>query len=153
MAARSKTTVEDLANLEDLTIIWVDEYSQDLNAQRRLRSIINCLKVFTHIDSFLDYIQSVPNEHLYVVVSGALSAQVIPVVQNLSQVLHAYVFCPNNEKHPSISSRFACYNQESLYQQLSHDVNHFYATHSIPISLSQKSLRDLTHDAGDFFWF
>ncbi|CAF2405286.1 unnamed protein product [Rotaria sp. Silwood2] len=138
MADSSKLTGKDQTNLEELTVIWVDEYSQDLTTRTRLRCIINFLKVFTHIGSCIDYIQSVPNEHLFVIVSGQLSSQIIPVIQDLPQVLHVGTFC----------------DQESLYEKLSNDVNHYYATHSIPMScLSERSLRDLTKDAGDFFWF
>ncbi|CAF4611518.1 unnamed protein product [Rotaria sp. Silwood1] len=94
MTTSSNSTGKDQANLEDLTVIWVDEYSQDLNTRARLRCIINFLKVFTHIDNCIDYIQSVPNEHLFVIVSGQLSSQVIPVIQDLPQVLH--VEMPDN---------------------------------------------------------
>ncbi|CAF3405344.1 unnamed protein product [Rotaria sp. Silwood1] len=154
MTTSSNSTGKDQANLEDLTVIWVDEYSQDLNTRARLRCIINFLKVFTHIDNCIDYIQSVPNEHLFVIVSGQLSSQVIPVIQDLPQVLHVYVFCRNADKYLSIQSSGTFCDQESLYEQLSKDVNHFYATHAISMScLAERNLRDLTQNAGDFFWF
>jgi hypothetical protein len=63
-------------NLEDLIVIWLDEDSQSFNTQTRLRCIINFLKIFTDIDRCLEYIQSVSNEYLFIIISGQLSVRV-----------------------------------------------------------------------------
>ncbi|UJR18525.1 hypothetical protein I4U23_005431 [Adineta vaga] len=59
-------------NLEDLTVIWLDENSQDINTKTRLRCIINFLKIFTELNLCLKYIQSIPNENIFIIVSGQL---------------------------------------------------------------------------------
>jgi len=141
-------------NLEDLTVIWLDEHSQDLSSKMRLRCIINFLKIFTDLDHCLQYIQSIPNERIFVIVSGQLSSSLIPLIQDSPQILHIYIFCQHSEKYSALKSSGIFTNQELLYNQLSKDVNHFYATHSTTISfLTEKSLRDLTKETGAFFWF
>jgi hypothetical protein len=141
-------------NLEDLTVIWLDEHSQDLNTKMRLRCIINFLKIFTELEPCLKYIQSIPNEDIFIIVSGQLSFSLIPLIQDLPQILHIYIFCQHPEKYSSLKSSGIFTDQELLYNQLSKDVNHFYATHSTTIAfLTEKSLRDLTKETGAFFWF
>lgn len=141
-------------NLEDLTVIWLDEHSQNMDTKTRLRCFINFLKTFTELDSCLQYIQSIPDEHIFVIVSGQLSSSLILSIQELPQILHIYIFCQHSEKYSSLKSSGIFTDQESLYHQLSKDVNHFYATRSTTISyLTEKSLRDLTKEIGEFFWF
>ncbi|CAF0817049.1 unnamed protein product [Adineta steineri] len=154
MADKLFSIEKDKVNLEDLTIIWLDKHSQDLNTKTRLRCIINFLKIFTDLHPCLEYIQSIPNEWIFIIVSGELSFEFIPLIQNLPQVLHIYIFCQYPERYSSLKSSGIFNNQEFLYSQLSKDVNYFYATHSTSTSfLPEKSLRDLTKDTGAFFWF
>lgn len=141
-------------NLEDLTVIWLDEYSHDIDTKARLRCIINFLKIFTELKLCLDYIQSIPNENIFIIVSGRLSSELIPLIQNLPQILHIYIFCQDSEKYSSLKAHGIFTNQQSLYNQLSKDANEFYATHSTVISfVTEKCLRDLTKETGTFFWF
>ncbi|CAF3868551.1 unnamed protein product, partial [Adineta steineri] len=154
MADKLFSIEKDKVNLEDLTIIWLDKHSQDLNTKTRLRCIINFLRIFTDLHLCLEYIQSIPNEWIFIIVSGELSFEFIPLIQNLPQVLHIYIFCQYPERYSSLKSSGIFNNQEFLYSQLSKDVNYFYATHSTAASfLPEKSLRDLTKDTGAFFWF
>ncbi|CAF1025176.1 unnamed protein product [Adineta steineri] len=141
-------------NLEDLTVVWLDKNAQDLNTKTRLRCIINFLKIFNNISSCLDYIRARPNENIFLIVSGQLSSLLFPFIENLSQILHVYIFCQNSEKYLLLKSSGVFTNQELLYDQLSKDANQFYATHSITISYpTEKSLRDLAKETGTFFWF
>ncbi|CAF0754654.1 unnamed protein product [Adineta steineri] len=154
MADKLFSIEKDKVNLEDLTIIWLDKHSQDLNTKTRLRCIINFLKIFTDLHLCFEYIQSIPNEWIFIIASGELSFEFIPLIQNLPQVLHMYIFCQYPERYSSLKSSGIFNNQELLYSQLSKDVNYFYATHSTSTSfLPEKSLRDLTKDTGAFFWF
>lgn len=62
--------------------------------------------------------------------------------------------CQGSEKYLSLKSSGVFTDQELLYKQFSKDVNHFYTTHSITISFfTEKSLRDLTKEMGEVFWF
>jgi hypothetical protein len=154
MADKLFSIEKDKGNLEDLTIVWLDEHSQDLNTKTRLRCIINFLKIFTELKSCLDYIQSISNERIFIIVSGQLSSILIPLIQDLPQILHIYIFCQQPENYSSFKSSGVFTDQELLYNQLSKDVNHFYITHSLTTSfLTEKSLRDLTKETGAFFWF
>lgn len=141
-------------NLEDLTVIWLDEHSQDRHTKARLRCIINFLKIFTELNLCLDYINSIHNEHIFLIVSGRLSSQLIPLVQDRSQIVHIYIFCQDSDRYSSLQVRGIFIDQELLYNQLSKDANQFYATHSTVISFAtEKSLRDLTKETGTFLWF
>ena len=145
---------EKRKNLEDLAVVWLDKESHDLKARTRLRCIINFLKIFTGLADCLDYIRSVPEEHLFVIVSGQLSSSLIPSVRDLPQVLHVYVFCQHPERYLPLPSGRVFASEEVLYQQLSKDVNHFYATHATVLSgPAEKSVRDLGEKKGQFFWF
>ncbi|UJR38858.1 hypothetical protein I4U23_031526 [Adineta vaga] len=121
-------------NLEDLTIILLDQTSNDLNTKTRIRCIINFLKIFTDINICLDYIHSIPNENIFIIVSGRLSSILISLIEDLPQILHVYIFCYDIQKYSSL---------KSIIQML----NNFMQLIRTKISYTtEKCLRNLTNE-------
>ncbi|CAF1633973.1 unnamed protein product, partial [Didymodactylos carnosus] len=90
-------------NLEDLTVIWLDENinktNDCLDTKTRLRYVINYLKTFIDPDECIDYITSISNERVFLIISGSFGENIIPLISDLKQILSIYIFCSNKFKY------------------------------------------------------
>jgi hypothetical protein len=149
--------LDENINYEYSTVIWLDA---DINrtidcidTETRLRSIINFLKIFTDVSVCIEYIKSVTNEDIFLIISGSYGIQVIPTVHNIPSIAFIYVFCSNAEIHNSwitmytkISGVFV--DKSILCKKLREDIV-AHATNMMDASLlyvttDEQSTRDLT---------
>lgn len=99
-------------NLETYSLVWLDasvnNSKENLDAQQRLRSLINHLKTFEQIDQCEQYIQSVsPQDRIVLVVSGQLGEQIVPRIHQLRQVSVIYIYCTDRKKNEQWAKEFA----------------------------------------------
>ncbi|CAF3145623.1 unnamed protein product [Rotaria sp. Silwood2] len=104
----TKTTDE---NLESLSLIWLDadvnNSRENIDVQKRLRSIISYLKTFQDPVECEKYIRSVPDgDRMLFIVSGGLGRDLVPRIHKLRQILSIYVFCFDRKKHEEWSQNF-----------------------------------------------
>ncbi|CAF1333379.1 unnamed protein product [Rotaria sordida] len=118
-------------NLEHFTVIWldagIDTSSDCINTKQHLLSIINYLKTFTDSAKCIDYIKTVKEEKVFLIVSGAYGEDVVSEIENLPQIRIVYVFCQNAEKHKEWVSNHSIVqgiftDTEKLYKKLTEDV-------------------------------
>lgn len=93
-------------------LIWLDlsvnNSRENLDAQKRLRSLVNHLKTFEQIDQCEQYIQSTsPQDHLTLIVSGQFGEKIVPRIHQLQQISSIYIYCTNKKKNEQWSNRFA----------------------------------------------
>ncbi|CAF1529931.1 unnamed protein product, partial [Didymodactylos carnosus] len=82
-------------NVEDLVLIWLDVDSNKTDDDvilNKLRSIVNYIKIFDQLDECINYIKSITNEKIFLIVSDQLSKQLIIRVYNEPQIDSIYVF-------------------------------------------------------------
>ena len=101
MAAASPTQVDN--NLETFSLVWLDasvnSSQQNVKAQQQLRTSINYLKTFEHVDKCEQYIRSVFKEdRIILIVSGRLGQEIVPRIHQLQQVSAIYVHCLSADK-------------------------------------------------------
>ncbi|CAF4145645.1 unnamed protein product, partial [Rotaria sordida] len=76
-------------NLETYSIFWLDasvHNKENLDAKKRLRSIINRLQTFVDPDEFMARVRCICQGDLTIlIVSGQLSRLVVPKMQKLPQ--------------------------------------------------------------------
>lgn len=99
-------------NLESLSLIWLDanvnSSSENIDVQKRLRSVINYLKTFHDAAECENYIRSVPDgDRVLFIVSGRLGREMVPRIYKLRQVLAIYVFCNDKSKHEQWTQHYA----------------------------------------------
>ncbi|CAF1046281.1 unnamed protein product [Didymodactylos carnosus] len=86
-------------NVEDFVLILLDfdsnkmDYNVILN---KLRSIVNYIQIFDQSDECVDYVKSVKNEKIFIIVSDMLAEQLIDRVHNEPQLDSIYVFCSDS---------------------------------------------------------
>ena len=155
-------------NLEDLMIIWLDENNElrheenEYKRKNRLREIVNCLRTFDNVTECFDFIQTIKEEKIFLIISGTLGKASISDIENLSQVLSVYIYCFHGHKHQQwikdyqkIVGTFT--TEDELITQLTRDVSLFFQNylpvtviHSIDIK--ERSMQDLTKDQARFMW-
>jgi hypothetical protein len=98
-------------NLEIFSLIWLDsavnESSENLDCQRKLRNSINYLKTFDDSDRCERYIQNLSsNDRLILIVSGRFGQEILPSIHNLRQVIAIYVYCMHKQSNEQWTKKF-----------------------------------------------
>lgn len=163
----SHTTVERKEDLEDLIIVWLDQNIDGTEnefsvRENDLRQIINCLVGFSDVKTCFEYIKSIIEEKIFLIVSGSLGKRIINEINQYSQVLSVYIYCSNTDYHENwiknsekVVGSFT--TEHDLITQIAKDVSSFYQGDlSINVinsnDTSEKSLEDLTKSQAQFMW-
>ncbi|CAM4835114.1 unnamed protein product [Rotaria magnacalcarata] len=88
-------------SLETYSIFWLDasvNNEENIEAQKKLRNIINQFQTFVDPEEFLDRIRFIQQDDLTtLIVSGRMGRIVVPEMQKLAQVSSIYVYCFDKE--------------------------------------------------------
>ncbi|CAF3915503.1 unnamed protein product, partial [Rotaria magnacalcarata] len=86
---------------EELTLIWL---SDDLDYRSDhyehivcLRNIISHLELFFNLNDFFNYINSVNNERVIVLISGSFSSQIERISDEICEISNIYVVCTKDK--------------------------------------------------------
>ncbi|CAF3401439.1 unnamed protein product [Rotaria socialis] len=153
--------------VEDLIIIWLDENinqnKDDLGERKsHLREIVNCLKTFDKETECFDFIGSIKNEKILLIISGSLAKTFINKIHDMSQVLSVYIYCFYDNQyeqlkitHRKIVGKFT--DEHGLIKQITQDVASFFNNY-LPVSVinsidtNENSTQDIGHDQAKFMW-
>ncbi|CAF5185144.1 unnamed protein product, partial [Rotaria sp. Silwood1] len=75
--------------LQNFRLLWLDanfDESKDNYkiSTQHLRNILETVTTFTDIDECIDFLSDIENENVFMIISGALGPQIIPVIQECS---------------------------------------------------------------------
>jgi hypothetical protein len=78
-------------NVENYILVWLDCNINKLKDYYRnsivdLQNIINSIYMFKDIDQCVDFLIDVENEKVFMIISSSLAQQIIPIIQNVSQI-------------------------------------------------------------------
>ena len=119
-------------SLENALVVWLDdnideaahEYQHSIS---QLQHMVNEVKIFTFIDDCVDYLNSIQDETVFLIVSGSLGQEVVPAIQDISRVDTIYIFSSHEaaqrswiEDYPKIKGLFT--QIEPLCSRLRQDV-------------------------------
>ena len=99
-------------NLETFSLLWLDasvhKSQENVDAQQRLRSIINHLKTFDNAQHCEQYIRQMShNDRVVVISSGRLGQEMVPRIHKLRQVCSIYVYCADKTKNEMWANNFS----------------------------------------------
>ncbi len=112
-------------NVEISSLVWLDSsvntLQESIDAQQRLRSLMDHLEAFEHEDDCEQYIKSLSeSEPIVLIASGKLGQKIVRRVHQLRQVASIYIYCGDKDRHkvwikefPKVSVR--CNREESLF--------------------------------------
>ncbi|CAF3406733.1 unnamed protein product [Rotaria socialis] len=100
-------------HFETYTYVWLDqnvnERDNTIKTQKKLRKLINKLKIFSNFKECEEYVQADgEHEKLIIVVSGSRSygRELVVRLQNVLQVRAIYMYCTNEEANEQWSQSF-----------------------------------------------
>lgn len=154
-----------LPSFEEFSVIWLDATANDLSAtlalRSHLKSALNHLIVFDNSSECVDFIQSrnATTDKLFLITSGQLGEQAVPIIHELQHVLYIYVFCIDIYKHSSWSQNFSKVHglfsdMKPLIDKLSIDIQNLLAGIPPPFAIYniEKSFHDVTKELASFMW-
>ena len=90
--------------VQNVLLTWldnnIDESSADYrNTITQLRRAVNTVNQYTDSEQCIEFLQTIDNEKVCMVISGSLGQHVVPRVHDMSQVDSIFIFCGNKEYH------------------------------------------------------
>ena len=90
--------------IENCIVIWLDPNIDESNADcqysiAELRRVVSSVQTFIDNDQCLEYVTDIKNEKAFMIVSGALGQQVVPLIHDIPQLYAIYVFCTQKKTH------------------------------------------------------
>ena len=91
--------------VQNFLLLWldgsIDEDNNDdcRNSIAKLRQVVNTVNTFTDMDKCIDFIDSVKEEKVFMISSGAFCQTTVPIVHEKPQVSTIYIFCGNKTQH------------------------------------------------------
>ncbi|CAF1280851.1 unnamed protein product [Adineta steineri] len=91
-------------NMQNVVLIWLDNNIDDNNADcsntiKQLKRVVSNVNKFTDGDQCVEFIQTINNNKICMIVSGSLGKHIVPRVHNMSQVDTIFIFCNNQAWH------------------------------------------------------
>jgi hypothetical protein len=92
-------------------IIWVDLNANDPSSSFRKKLIeessqVQCVKTFTEIDSFLEFVQTNKSEKIFLILSGSFGEKVVPLIYDNENIYQIYLFCGSILSHSNWAMDF-----------------------------------------------
>ena len=99
--ARRRATIKMVQNV---LLIWldnnIDQAKDDCqNTVAQLRRVVNDINTFTDGDQCIQFINTIDNNKVCMIISGSLGQHIVPQVHNMSQVDSIFIFCGNKKRH------------------------------------------------------
>ncbi|CAF1263165.1 unnamed protein product [Adineta steineri] len=149
--ARRRINIQQVQNV---LLVWldsnIDETNDDCqNTITKLRYAINDIKTYTNVDQCLEFIQTIVDKKVCMIIPGFFGQHIVPRVHNMSQVDSIFIFCGNKKRHeqwakdwPKIKGVFT---DITLIREALKEVAHQCEQNSIPMSFvgSNKQLDHL----------
>ncbi|CAF1439604.1 unnamed protein product [Adineta steineri] len=144
----------NMKRMQNVLLIWLDNDINENNANcnntiEQLKRVFNNINTFTNSSQCVEFIQTINNNKICMIVSGSLGQHIVPHVHDMSQVDTIFIFCNNQEWHkqwakewPKIKGVFT--DVTSISEALKHTA-HQCEQNSISISFvaSNKKLDQL----------
>ncbi|CAF1458527.1 unnamed protein product [Adineta steineri] len=93
-----------MQRIQNVLLIWLDNNINENNADcsntiKQLKRVVNNINTFTDGEECVEFIQTINNNKVCMIVSGSFGKHIVPHVHDLSQVDTIFIFCNNQEWH------------------------------------------------------
>jgi len=150
---------------KDIIVVWLDEQiAIDLDTTIQMKILLNKINghtlLFANKNAFFEFLETLTNETIFLIISGHVSADVLPCVHNKEQIHAIYIFCMQNDHYRSLADNYSKLRRvnndhKELLLEIQKDIR-IYMKQSIKFnSLStdeQKSIIDLSLESTLFLW-
>ncbi|CAF0750595.1 unnamed protein product [Adineta ricciae] len=104
-------TGSSLRFVEDIILIWLDSSlakpdDSTKNALEQLVRVTDIFKKFADVEQCCQFISSVQDEKIFLIVSGSLGPKIAPQIENLNQVSSIFIYCGNKANHEQWTKQY-----------------------------------------------
>ena len=141
--------------IQNFHLVWldgsIDENNSDyLNSITKLRQVVNTVNTFTAVDECIDFIDSIKEERVFMIIAGFLAQKTILTVHERPSITAIYIICGNKVRHEKWTKKWpkvaGVYTDiTSICEALQKTVED-YDHNSISISFAKKTDRATNHD-------
>ncbi|CAF1579245.1 unnamed protein product, partial [Adineta steineri] len=94
----------NIRQVQNVLLIWLDSNIDETNDEcqnttTKLRRVVNDFKTFTDGDQCLEFIQTIVDKKVCMIISGSLGQHIVSRVHNMFQVDSIFIFCGNRKHH------------------------------------------------------
>ena len=94
----------DVQQMQNVLLIWLDsriiESNDDCqNTITQLRCAVNDVNIYTNGELCVQFIETIRENKVCKVISGALGQRIVPRVHDMSQVDSIFIFCGDKKRH------------------------------------------------------
>ncbi|CAF1082382.1 unnamed protein product [Adineta steineri] len=94
----------NMQRMQNVLLIWLDNNINENNADcsntiKQLKRVVNNINTFTDGEECIEFIQTITNNKICMIVSGSLGQHIVPHVHDMSEVDTIFIFCNNQEWH------------------------------------------------------
>jgi hypothetical protein len=155
---------ETSKNREDFTLIWLDQNinnsADSQHMQRLLKNLNSYVQFYTDPTRCMDYLKSVEEEKVFIIVSGALARTVLHQLQRLPAISSVFILSDSLQVDILLKSGYSkiidvASDQAALLQSVQSSLQ--TASEQVfafsLFSQKQKSTKDLSKNSASFLWF
>ncbi|CAF1223294.1 unnamed protein product [Rotaria sordida] len=161
---------ENIKNLtKDFVIVWLDSYIENNRANKDTKALIRQLVrgnllTYDNPDKCIDDItDELTKKRVFLIVSNALGANVVPHIHELPYIQSIYIFCGDQKKaeawtkpYSKIAGIFT--KKHPLLHKISNDIGVYDTDEDLPMSIfhlteQENSLQQLTKESATFMWY
>ncbi|CAF4182068.1 unnamed protein product, partial [Adineta steineri] len=148
-------------NKEDIQLIWLDGNMNDshdyLLSQSMLIQLNSAVQFYSHFDRCLDFIKSITNEQIFLIVSGAFAQQILLQTHRYRSLVAIFIFCSNHQRYKPLMDEYnkitgIFTKQHDLLESIKQKMN-LVEKQTLTFSLfdqKQKSMKDLSQESASF---
>ncbi|CAF0848007.1 unnamed protein product [Adineta steineri] len=101
----------NIQKMQTVLLIWldsnIDENDEDCQYTiTKLRHVIDIMYPFTDGEQCIEFIDSLTDEKVCMVISGSLGKRILPEIHDMPQVDTIFIFCEDEERHRSWTSKW-----------------------------------------------
>jgi tetratricopeptide (TPR) repeat protein len=91
--------------VQNFLLLWLDGSIDEKNNEdcrnsiTQLRQVVNIVNTFIDADECIDFITDIKEEMIFIIVSGAFSTTIVPIVQDMLQVSCVYILCKHKRRY------------------------------------------------------
>ncbi|CAF0899393.1 unnamed protein product [Adineta steineri] len=94
----------NIQRMQNVLLIWLDSNIADTNDDcqntiTKLRCIVNDINTFIDSDQCLEFIQTVVDKKMCMIISGSLGQNIVSRMHSMPQVDSIFIFCGNKKHH------------------------------------------------------
>jgi tetratricopeptide (TPR) repeat protein len=155
----NRRSIEIPSNIENIRLIYLDNSQVNQQIQLKLLEINPAVQFYTDIQLCIDFIKSIFNEKIFLIISNNLSLDLLESISLLQSILAIFIYDNNNNinqeinnlksQYPKIIDRYT--NENDLLRSIEEKIQ-FIEKQTFVYSLFNEK-QNLTKESASFLWY